>query len=432
VRLKYAARINATTLPETTAPSYAFGYVDIGAVSDRGTIRLPADVTTFGAAPSRARRLAPPGATVVSTVRTYLRGIARVPASGMPLVFSTGFAVLEPGPEIDPRFLTYACQSDPFVTDVVARSTGVSYPAISPSDLGDIDVPVPPLDEQRRIADLLDGEVERIERIRELRLRQRRLLHERLDLLIDGAVGGEPAAIAGLGCAPDTDGWTERRVGRVCEIRPGFAFSSDGYSRDGYSSDGYSRDGYGSDAFADGGVRLLRGVNVGVGQLDWAEAVGWDPAAHPVPHRFHLRANDLVLAMDRPWIAGGARLAFVTDADLPALLVQRVARLRPLVRLDLRYIRWALGSGRFRAAIEGELTGVSVPHLSADQIGGYPLRLPSPDAQRRIADALDRQADLTRQLDAAIDRQIATLAERRRALITAAIAGAGAITGAAA
>ena len=120
--------------------------------------------------------------------------------------------------------------------------------------------------------------------------------------------------------------------------------------------------------------------------------------------------------MDRPWITGGVRLAFVGAGDLPSLLVQRVARLRDRGEVDLRYVRWALHSARFRRSVT--LSGVSVPHLSADQIGSFPLRLPPLSVQRQRADVLDAQAATTRELTAAIDAQVGALAERRRALIS--------------
>ncbi|MQA17362.1 MAG: restriction endonuclease subunit S, partial [Pseudonocardiaceae bacterium] len=74
------------------------------------------------------------------------------------LVASTGFAVLSPRDGINPSFLSWWLQSDPFIEEVVATSVGVSYPAINASDLGKFLVPVPTSVEQRAIADFLDAE----------------------------------------------------------------------------------------------------------------------------------------------------------------------------------------------------------------------------------------------------------------------------------
>lgn len=194
VPLKYMAEINRSQLPETAPPDLPFRYVDIGSVAGDGSLVIPREVLTLGAAPSRARRLAPDGATVISTVRTYLRALALVPPSSERLVFSTGFAVLEAKSGVDARFLHYACRSERFVQDVVSRSTGVSYPAITANDLGAISIDVPRLDEQRRIADFLDDQVALMDRAVALRQHQGPLLeaHHWNSLLADVAAAGGP------------------------------------------------------------------------------------------------------------------------------------------------------------------------------------------------------------------------------------------------
>lgn len=188
VRLKDVVVTNASTLPETTDPDLDFRYIDIGAVTE-GRLEVPAETTRFSSAPSRARRLAAPGDTIVSTVRTYLRAVARVPPTPDPLVFSTGFAVLHPLPErIESRYLSYYCMSQPFVESVVARSVGVSYPAINASDVADVRLDLPALDEQRRIADFLDAETARLDSALAVRERQAELQLERWRRMVSTAV----------------------------------------------------------------------------------------------------------------------------------------------------------------------------------------------------------------------------------------------------
>lgn len=160
--LKYVADCNRRVLSEATAGNREFKYVDIGAVG-QGNISIPETLTKFADAPSRARRVAEQGDTIVSTVRTYLRAVATVPETDDDLVFSTGFAVLHPRPHVSRRFLAYALQGDTFVDKVVANSVGVSYPAITASDLMALDLVLPCLEEQRCIADYLDHETTQID-----------------------------------------------------------------------------------------------------------------------------------------------------------------------------------------------------------------------------------------------------------------------------
>lgn len=189
--MRYLAEVNSQSLPETHPVDAEIEYLDIGAVG-HGQILLTPERMTFGAAPSRARRVVQKGDILVSTVRTYLRAVARIAEPPENLIASTGFAVLRARPDvIEPRFLFYWCLSDHFIESVVSKSTGVSYPAINASDLLAMPVFCPPLDVQRRIADMLDVEIEKMEELRSTVNRQQDLLRLRRQALITAAVTGQ-------------------------------------------------------------------------------------------------------------------------------------------------------------------------------------------------------------------------------------------------
>ena len=173
-RLKLVASTNDDTLSEAEDPLRPLAYVDIGSVDSTAGI-VDMEEMVFEDAPSRARRLVCDGDTIVSTVRTYLRAIAPVAAPPPEMVVSTGFAVIRPR-TLAPGFASWALREHRIVEEIVARSTGVSYPAINASEIGDLLLPLPPLDEQRTIAAFLDGETERIDAL----VAKKRLLLERL------------------------------------------------------------------------------------------------------------------------------------------------------------------------------------------------------------------------------------------------------------
>ncbi|MEJ7746721.1 MAG: hypothetical protein WKF61_08195, partial [Luteimonas sp.] len=136
-RLKYFATCNDDVLPETTPDDHRLQYVDISSVSlERGVERV--EEYDFDQAPSRARRRVRDGDTILSTVRTYLKAVARISRPPDNLIVSTGFAVVRPGAEIDPGYLSYLLRSEGFIGEVVSRSVGVSYPAINASQIMDL------------------------------------------------------------------------------------------------------------------------------------------------------------------------------------------------------------------------------------------------------------------------------------------------------
>ena len=163
-KLKYLATYNDEVLPENTSEEKEIDYVEISGISlSRGIEeiqRMP-----FGSAPSRARRKVRSGDILISTVRTYLRAIAKIDHASPDLIVSTGFSVVRPNEDVDSGYLGWAVKSERFVSEVVARSVGVSYPAINSSELVNIEMPLPALDKQRRIARFLDEEAVRVDEL---------------------------------------------------------------------------------------------------------------------------------------------------------------------------------------------------------------------------------------------------------------------------
>src|SRR5438105_100419 len=161
-RLKHIARVNTEALREDTDPGMEVVYVDIGGVDNLGRI-VDRKALTFGAAPSRARRIVRDGDVIVSTVRTYLRAIAAIREPEPGTIVSTGFAVIRPADELTTDFAAYALRAPYFVERVVANSKGVSFPAINESEMATYEVAMPPADEQRAIAAFLDRVTARID-----------------------------------------------------------------------------------------------------------------------------------------------------------------------------------------------------------------------------------------------------------------------------
>ena len=185
--LKYVATINRMALPESTPEDQLIRYIDISSVNSLGQV-VNIESMAFRSAPSRARRVARHGDTIVSTVRTYLRAVASIPEDDSDLVASTGFAVVTPGPDLHAGFLSHWLRGNLFVDEVCARSVGVSYPATNASEVGCIPVPLPSLPTQKAIADFLDTKTAAIDALIEKKQKLLTLLAEKRAALINQAV----------------------------------------------------------------------------------------------------------------------------------------------------------------------------------------------------------------------------------------------------
>lgn len=158
-RLKYLASCNDESLGENTPKDQEINYVEIGDVDSVNGINQSTKYL-FKDAPSRARRITRFGDVIVSTVRTYLKAIAQIRQDD--LIVSTGFAVIRPKYG-NSNFVSYSMLNDGFINEVISKSYGISYPAITAKELMRIAVPFPPLDEQEAIVAFLDektGEID--------------------------------------------------------------------------------------------------------------------------------------------------------------------------------------------------------------------------------------------------------------------------------
>ena len=187
------------------------------------------------------------------------------------------------------------------------------------------------------------------------------------------------------------------QLGDVTDMLVGFAFKSAGFL----------------DADSDG-VRLLRGDNVQQGYIRWGDKIKrWPSPEYDELGRYHLAANDVILAMDRPIVGGGLKMAWIKPEDLPALLVQRVCRLRGKPGSALTsFIRYVLAAPDFSAHIHRITTGANIPHISGKDISAYEFYLPDLAEQACIVECLSAYDDLI----ATNQRRIALLEDAARRL----------------
>jgi type I restriction enzyme S subunit len=182
--------------------------------------------------------------------------------------------------------------------------------------------------------------------------------------------------------------WPSVRLGEHAELLTGFPFKSADY------------------VATDHAVRLLRGDNIGQGRLRWEDAKRWPVERCDDLRDYLLQEGDVVLAMDRPWIPAGLKFANVRAGDHPALLVQRVARLRPKPGLTAKFLHYVIASPDFTRYIQNVTTGTAVPHISAAQIREYKFKLPDLLTQTSCGEllmALDDRIALLRETNATLE-----------------------------
>jgi type I restriction enzyme, S subunit len=180
--------------------------------------------------------------------------------------------------------------------------------------------------------------------------------------------------------------WEGVAIGSKIDLLTGFPFPSSGYTRT--------------------GVRLLRGSNVKRGVTDWSEdgTQHW-PAITSDIRKYVLKAGDVVIAMDGSLV--GRSFAMLSENDMPALLLQRVARIRS-EDIAQGYLKAWICSKRFTEHSDAVKTVTAIPHISPADIRSFRVALPPTKAeQEAIAEALS-------DADALIEAHEHLLAKKRQ------------------
>lgn len=125
-----------------------FWYIDIDSVDNKRNVAYPKNICTT-TAPSRASRFTQKGDVVFSMVRPYLRNIALVPEDDS--IASTGFYVFHPLDAILSKYSYILTLSSFFVDGLNSFMKGDNSPSINKNNVESFVIPLPPLNEQKRI-----------------------------------------------------------------------------------------------------------------------------------------------------------------------------------------------------------------------------------------------------------------------------------------
>lgn len=161
--------------------------------------------------------------------------------------------------------------------------------------------------------------------------------------------------------------WEQRKFGDYNDLMTGYPFESDKFSED--------------------GIKLVRGMNVKRGYLDFSEdiCVKWNSCVGL--ENFLLKDGDILIQMDGALI--GKSYAKIKENQLPALLVQRVTRARTNNKFASQDFMYQTIQRDFLRYIEMNKTETAVPHLSLNDIRNFEIMVPCLAEQKKIGEYFD-------------------------------------------
>ena len=181
-KLGKVGEIDKKSLNSNTDKEYEFDYISLSDV-DSDQFSIKTSKQKFKNAPSRARRIVKKGDVLLSTVRPNLEGFTIIRDEVKDLIASTGFAVITSKNELHNEYLFNFLFSNIIKRQFHKLLVGSNYPAINSSDVKNLKIPLPPLQEQKKIADCLstwDAAIEKQSQLIELLTQRKKALMQQL------------------------------------------------------------------------------------------------------------------------------------------------------------------------------------------------------------------------------------------------------------
>lgn len=259
----------------------------------------------------------------------------------------TAFGLHAECSKLFPKYLYYFCVN----YDFERLNTTVTIPSLTKANLLNVEIPLPPLEEQRRIAALLD-------KVSDL-IAKRRAQLDKLDLLVK-------ARFVEMFGDPDDNpmNWKVSELGNHLEIVGGYAFKSEG--------------------FVDSGIPVLRIGNINSGRFLPVNMVYWPD--DPVLVRYKMYPGDLVMSLTGTVGKDDyGNVCILSDEYPEYYLNQRNAKLVIRATLNKYYLSELLKFSKIKKRLTGISRGVRQANISNRDILALCIPIPPIELQGQFA-----------------------------------------------
>ena len=285
-----------------------------------------------------------------------------------------GLAAIRHSSKTDTDFIYYYLEC---IQLEIAGTEGAVFASINKAQIAGLRCPVPPLEEQKRIVDLLDAATACITELAACYEQARTQAANLFTSALRDALESNPD-------------WPVKTLGDLMLVQNGYAFDSKFFS-------------------SNGKIGLIRIRDLKNGLITEARYEG------PYEDDYLVSAGDYLVGMD------GEFRCYEWKGE-PALLNQRVCRLRGFDKsLESRFLFF--GINKFLKDIEDVTGYTTVKHLSSKSILAIEMPVPPLEEQMRIVAQLDSMRAKTSEMVAAYDSKLTAAKNLRQSILEAAFAG---------
>ena len=154
-----------------------------------------------------------PGDCLVSRLPDPVGRASIIPNSGQKMITAVDCTIMRFKKDVLLKWFIYYSLSPKYQSKINSGITGATRQRISRSNLANVEIPVPPKEEQKRLVNLLDEVFEKIDKAKENVEKNLQNVRELFESYLQDIL------------ANPGDGWEEKRVKEVCELKSGTTIS---------------------------------------------------------------------------------------------------------------------------------------------------------------------------------------------------------------
>lgn len=351
-----------------------------------------------------------PGDLLIARLNEPIGRACVVPELGSPIVTAVNNVIYRPNEELTFKgFMLYMLNCPGFTDTANLMARGSTMHRLSRTMLGNLDIVIPPLAEQQRIADYLDekcGEIDSLISLQEQMIAQltdykQSVITEAVTKGLDPNAQLVPSGIDWIGDIPK--GWKVARIKNVASLYGRIGFR-------GYTSDDLNKDGVGAITLSPSNMLSMKMDYTNVTYLSWEK--------YYESPEIMIQNGDLLMVKTG---SSYGKVSYVDNLPREATINPQILRIIP--KIESKYLGFYLQTQLFLYQVDGGVVGGTIPTIAQEKINNFKVVLPSLDEQRTIADYLDKKCA---EIDALItlkQQKIETLKNYKKSLIFEAVTG---------
>ncbi|MCM3706425.1 restriction endonuclease subunit S [Cytobacillus firmus] len=374
-----------------------FHYIDVDAIDNKKQSVRQVKEVEITLAPSRAKRKVSKNDVIISLVRPYLKNIAHIDIDDNKLVVSTAFYVCTPKEILNSNFLySYLCSN--YVTQyLIDHTRGDNSPSVRSTDYERMPLPLPPVNEQKRIVEKVERLLSKLEEAKLLIKEAKGTFKLRRAAILDKAFRGEITDSAGVLNQIDEqpyvipDKWEWKRFKDVAHVCSNLVEPKQYLNLPHIAPDN---------------------IEKGTGRLLDYQTIEESKVKSP-KHYFY--RGQILYSKIRPY------LSKVTLAEFDGLCS---ADMYPIeTNIDIKYLYWYMLSPFFveKASTAGSRS--VLPKINQKELSSIPVPVPPIETQREIVSFIERTLSQENHTIGFVDNAIEIMEKLEQSILSKAFRG---------